>query len=191
MNQGMNRRNEPDYRGGFSDEEVYAGGFGESNFGVYDADRRGGGTSGGKRAGPKGYQRSDERVREDVCERLIECRYPVHDVEVNVVAGVVTLTGSVRDRGLKYRIEEIVDDTFGVKEVDNRLRIGADAGATPSQGAARPGSTGGGGISGLSTSSATTEGSSRGSGAVSPDKAGTLASGTDTVGATKAGSATV
>ncbi|GLC91153.1 hypothetical protein Tamer19_05610 [Cupriavidus sp. TA19] len=188
MNQGMNRRNQPDYRGGFSDEEVYAGGFGESNFGVLDADRnRGGGTSGGKRAGPKGYQRSDERIREDVCERLIECRYPVHDVEVNVAAGVVTLTGSVRDRGLKYRIEEIVDDTFGVKEVDNRLRADAESGTASSQGSARPGSTGGGGISGLSTSSATTEGSSGGSGAVSPDKAGTLASGTDTVGGSTKG----
>ncbi|BDB28330.1 BON domain-containing protein [Cupriavidus sp. P-10] len=188
MNQGMNRRNQPDYRGGFSDEEVYAGGFGESNFGVLDADRnRGGGTSGGKRAGPKGYQRSDERIREDVCERLIECRYPVHDVEVNVAAGVVTLTGSVRDRGLKYRIEEIVDDTFGVKEVDNRLRADAESGTASSQGSARPGSTGGGRISGLSTSSATTEGSSGGSGAVSPDKAGTLASGTDTVGGSTKG----
>ncbi|WP_354682619.1 BON domain-containing protein [Cupriavidus necator] len=190
MNQGINRRNEPDPRGGFSDKDVYEGAFGESNFGVYDRESPGVGPSGGTRTGPKGYQRSDERVREEVCERLIECRYPVHDVEVSVAAGVVTLTGSVAERALKYRIEEIVEDTFGVKEVENRLRVGAEISTTPSPGAARPGSTGGGGISGLSTSSVTTEGSAAGSGAVSADKAGTLASGTDTVTGPKAGGST-
>lgn len=190
MNQGINRRNEPDSRGGFSDKDVYEGAFGESNFGVYDRESHGVGPSGGTRTGPNGYQRSDEQIREEVCERLIECRLPVHDVEVSVAAGVVTLTGSVRERALKYRIEEIVEDTFGVKEVENRLRLGTETSTTPSQSSARPASTGGGGISGLSTSSATTEGSAAGSGAVSPDKAGTLASGTDTVTGSKPGGST-
>ncbi|MNU08778.1 hypothetical protein [Cupriavidus necator] len=49
MNQGINRRNEPDYRGGFSDKDVYEGAFGESNFGVYDRESHGVGPSGGTR----------------------------------------------------------------------------------------------------------------------------------------------
>lgn len=91
-----------------------------------------------RRVMPKGYQRSDDRIREDVCERLAhESGLDVGHVEVNVKDGVVTLTGSVNDRRQKYRIEDVADDCFGVKDVDNQVRVqrqGESGGA--SQGAA-------------------------------------------------------
>ena len=43
--------------------------------------------------GPKNYQRSDERIREDVCERLTyDERVDASDVEVDVREGVVRLS---------------------------------------------------------------------------------------------------
>ncbi|AGW94912.1 hypothetical protein N234_33195 [Ralstonia pickettii DTP0602] len=85
----------------------------------------------GRRAvGPKGYHRPDERVREDVCERLAMNPYiDVGEVTVEVANGVVTLDGTVRERREKYVIEEIADAVFGVTEVDNRLRVQRQSGS--------------------------------------------------------------
>lgn len=90
-----------------------------------------GGRHAGRRAvGPKGYRRSDERVREDVCERLAMNPYiDVGEVTVEVSGGVVTLDGTVRERREKYVIEEIADAVFGVTEVDNRLRVQRQSGS--------------------------------------------------------------
>ena len=75
--------------------------------------------------GPKGWQRSDDRIHDDVCERLAhESGIDPSDVTVEVRGGDVTLTGTVPDRGMKYRIEDIVDGCSGVRDVENRLRVG-------------------------------------------------------------------
>lgn len=74
--------------------------------------------------GPKGYQRSDARIQDDVCERLAHSRFDVHDIEVSVADGIVTLSGQVRERDQKYRLEEIADAVFGVRDVDNQIRPG-------------------------------------------------------------------
>ena len=50
-------------------------------------------------------------------------RLDVSEVEVTVEAGVVTLAGSVPDRQQKYRVEDIADDVYGVKDLLNRLRV--------------------------------------------------------------------
>lgn len=74
--------------------------------------------------GPKGYQRSDERIREDVCDRLTED--PMIDathVDVTVKAGEVVLTGTVATRHEKRRAEDLIEDIFGVKDVANQLRV--------------------------------------------------------------------
>jgi len=48
---------------------------------------------------PKGYQRSDEKLREDICERLMqEPRIDASDVSIDVQGGAVSLTGTVRER---------------------------------------------------------------------------------------------
>lgn len=74
--------------------------------------------------GPKGYRRSDERIHEDVCERLTQDRFiDASNVEVTVKDGEVTLSGTVASRGLKYRAEDLVELTSGVRHVQNNLRV--------------------------------------------------------------------
>lgn len=73
---------------------------------------------------PKGYERSDERIREDVCECLTQDpRIDAAEISVTVKSGVVTLEGSVDDRSQKYRVEDIADNVSGVKDVQNRLNV--------------------------------------------------------------------
>ena len=74
--------------------------------------------------GPKGYRRSDERIQEDICERLTD--HPgidASDIEVTVSAGDVTLLGHVESRAVKHLTEVMVETVSGVKEVHNQLRI--------------------------------------------------------------------
>jgi len=75
------------------------------------------------RRGPKGYERSDERLKEDVSERMYAGDWDTSDVSVEVESGVVTLDGTVDDRQTKYMLEEMVDNIPGVKDVENRLRV--------------------------------------------------------------------
>lgn len=74
--------------------------------------------------GPKGYTRSDERIKEEVCELLT--RHPeidASDIEIEARQGVITLTGSVDQRHLKHQIENLVENVSGVKDVENRLTV--------------------------------------------------------------------
>jgi hypothetical protein len=74
--------------------------------------------------GPRGYTRSDERIREDVNDWLMEDRYvDASDIEVAVANGEVTLSGSVDRRETKRRAENIASGVLGVKDVHNRLRV--------------------------------------------------------------------
>lgn len=83
---------------------------------------------------PKGYERSDERIREDICERLThDPRVDASDITVAVKTGIVTLEGSVADRGQKYRIEDVADDVSGVKDVQNRLNVTRQSRSSPDQ----------------------------------------------------------
>ncbi len=47
----------------------------------------------------------------------------VSEVDVTVMGSIVTLTGSVDNRRIKYEVEDIADDTFGVTDVINKLHI--------------------------------------------------------------------
>jgi hypothetical protein len=74
--------------------------------------------------GPKGYQRSDERIKEDLCERLSMHEWlDTSEVEVQVHNGEVTLTGTVEERQAKRLVEDIAEDVFGVKDVHNQIRV--------------------------------------------------------------------
>lgn len=76
--------------------------------------------------GPKNYTRSDERIREDLSEKLSNHHYiDASDVNVEVKNGVVTLTGSVEQRHLKHEIEDMAENCSGVKDVENRLSVSA------------------------------------------------------------------
>jgi hypothetical protein len=74
--------------------------------------------------GPRGYTRSDERIREDVSDRLAD--NPIldaSDIEVMVSGGEVTLSGSVDSRYSKRLAEDLADEVSGVNHVQNNLRV--------------------------------------------------------------------
>ena len=74
--------------------------------------------------GPRGYARSDERINEDVHDRLTEdWVLDASDITVSVSGGEVTLDGTVDSRQDKRRAEDIVDDVSGVGHVQNNLRV--------------------------------------------------------------------
>jgi hypothetical protein len=73
---------------------------------------------------PQGYTRSDERIREDVCDQLMYGHVDPSAVSVTVSEGEVTLEGRVEQRRDKYAVEEIAASVLGVREVNNRLRVG-------------------------------------------------------------------
>ena len=121
--------------------------------------------------GPKGYRRSDERIKEDVNDRLSDDYYiDASDVEVSVSNTEVTLTGTVNSREDKRRAEDIAESVSGVTNVENRLRVkqgrygdyssastGASMGSSTGTGTgtgATSGSTGITGTPGTTTSSA-------------------------------------
>jgi osmotically-inducible protein OsmY len=109
--------------------------------------------------GPKGYRRSDERIKEDVNDRLSDDYYlDASDVEVTVTNTEVTLTGTVNSREDKRRAEDIAESVSGVTNVENRLRVKqgryGDYSST-STGASMGSSTGTGSTTGTGTSSGT------------------------------------
>jgi hypothetical protein len=74
--------------------------------------------------GPKGYQRSDERIREDVCQRLSDNdEVDASDIEVTVRDREVTLEGSVETRRMKHLSEDLADSVPGVEDVHNRITV--------------------------------------------------------------------
>jgi hypothetical protein len=74
--------------------------------------------------GPKGYKRSDNRISEDLNERLSDDNFlDASGIEVSVVNGDVILTGTVTDRVDKRRAEDIAESISGVTNVENRIRV--------------------------------------------------------------------
>jgi osmotically-inducible protein OsmY len=73
--------------------------------------------------GPKGYRRSDERIKEDISDRLSDGYLDATDIEVAVANGEVTLTGNCFSRADKRRAEDLADSVSGVTNVENRLRV--------------------------------------------------------------------
>ncbi|HEY1078165.1 MAG TPA: BON domain-containing protein [Fontimonas sp.] len=103
-----------------------------SSYGFYDtgtAENRYG------RQTPKGYTRSDERIKDDVCGHL----YHANDIDLSEVTiesknGTVILEGTVPDRRMKHRIEDIAEQCIGVNDVENRIRVSRDSGNQQARG---------------------------------------------------------
>lgn len=74
--------------------------------------------------GPKGYRRSDERIYGDACEVLF--RNPsvdASDIVVEIESGLITLSGTVKDRGAKKEAEHCLEHIVGVIDIQNDLKI--------------------------------------------------------------------
>ncbi|MCH2487322.1 MAG: SWFGD domain-containing protein [Erythrobacter sp.] len=91
-------------------------------FGDEDAERRRRQDHSGR--GPANYERSNERLLEDACERLTHDR-GVDASNINVTAdnNEITLDGTVDSRMAKRRAEDCVHDISGVNHVQNNLRV--------------------------------------------------------------------
>jgi hypothetical protein len=113
-------RHHRDERIGSASERAVAGGLGgtAADHGVGSVagrilgpGRLGRGISG---TGPKGYARSDERIREDVCDRLTDDpELDASSIDVRVEKGEVTLDGTVGHRQDKRHAEDLIDDVSG------------------------------------------------------------------------------
>ena len=82
--------------------------------------------------GPKGYKRSDDRIREEVCEALYSSpRVDASDIEVTVNQGCVSLKGTVESRDAKREAESCIENLSGVEDVFNELRELPTSGQKP------------------------------------------------------------
>jgi hypothetical protein len=78
--------------------------------------------------GPKDYQRSDDRIREEVCDCMTDDPLlDASEIVVQVSTGVVTLSGTVSSRDQKRRAEDVAERVSGVKDVTNQLRVSREA----------------------------------------------------------------
>lgn len=104
---------------------VYGGGYdGPRGSGADYGYREGTGLGWRSGKAPKGYRRSDERIREDICEHLMhEHELDASDVSVDVHEGTVTLSGTVQARWMKHRLEDVADGCSGVVDVRNEVRV--------------------------------------------------------------------
>jgi|GEM_PF-3114862 len=122
-----------DYSGdGYDQVDFGRGAYAYGGFDAHggrDRDFPGGRDFGGRDyrgVGPRNYKRPDERVCEDLNERLTEAPdLDASDIAVEVADGVATLTGSVPQRWMKHRAEDLADACIGVREVRNQLTVGA------------------------------------------------------------------
>lgn len=74
--------------------------------------------------GPKGYTRSDERIKDDISDRLTQHgQIDASDVNIDVNNGEVFLRGEVDNRRAKRMAEDVVESIPGVKDVHNELKV--------------------------------------------------------------------
>lgn len=116
-------------------------------FGDEDAERRREMDARHRGRGPKNYTRSDDRIREDVSDRLSDdAHIDASEIEVLVESGEVTLSGTVNERFAKRHAEDIAERVSGVKHVQNNLRVvtqqqGGMSGTTAGGMSSRPGAS--------------------------------------------------
>jgi osmotically-inducible protein OsmY len=74
--------------------------------------------------GPRNYKRLDDRIEDDINERLtVYGLVDATDIEVTVQNGEVTLRGTVDNRQAKRIAEDIVDAVYGVKDISNQIKV--------------------------------------------------------------------
>lgn len=74
--------------------------------------------------GPRNYQRSDERILEDIYDRISGAwSLDASEVEIEVRNGVVQMSGRVADRSVRHRLEDIAEGILGVMSIENRISI--------------------------------------------------------------------
>jgi len=92
--------------------------------GGYDPYQGRGRERGQERTESSGYVRSDERIREEVCDRLTDDpSLDASSIEVKVKNGEVTLSGTVDSRRARRHAEDLSEEVSGIKHLQNNLRV--------------------------------------------------------------------
>jgi osmotically-inducible protein OsmY len=73
----------------------------------------------------EGDNGSDERIREDVCDRLMQLG-PVDCTEIGVTVtnGLVRIDGTLPSDEWKQRVFDVVSTVKGVDRIESHLRVG-------------------------------------------------------------------
>lgn len=74
--------------------------------------------------GPKGYRRSDQKLKDEA--RLLLNQDPILDssnINIEVFNNVIFLRGFVDSRKDKKRAEFLIEDIFGIEDIQNQLKI--------------------------------------------------------------------
>lgn len=74
--------------------------------------------------GPKGYRRSDQKLKDEA--RLLLNQDPILDssnINIEVFNNVIYLRGFVDSRKDKKRAELLIEDIFGIEDIQNQLKI--------------------------------------------------------------------
>ncbi|WP_413576722.1 BON domain-containing protein [Bdellovibrio sp. HCB290] len=72
----------------------------------------------------KDYHRDDSRIQEELAHVLAQHRnIDARDIDVDVHDGVVTLSGFVPERKMRYIAEDISINCYGVIDVNNNLKV--------------------------------------------------------------------
>jgi hypothetical protein len=86
-------------------------------------------------AGPQNFQRSDERIKEDIHDRLTRHGHlDARNIQLQVNNGDVTLNGTVDSRQAKRTACDLAESVPGVKDVHNNLTIKQPTGQQGQQG---------------------------------------------------------
>jgi osmotically-inducible protein OsmY len=121
---GATRNRPSDMTGGYPEEPWRSMSANPSAREYYGSGSSSSSTSSRRGKAPRGYKRSDERIREDICERMMDNgELDASDVEIEVHEGVVKLSGNCSCRHSKNAIEEIVDGVSGVNDIDNQIKV--------------------------------------------------------------------
>jgi hypothetical protein len=95
--------------------------------------------------GPASYKRSDERIRDDIYERLTDSHaIDARSIMVEVNQGNVTLSGTVVERRMRYAAEDLVERVGGVANINNQLRVGQQEASGAGASSTTQGGAGGG-----------------------------------------------
>jgi hypothetical protein len=77
-----------------------------------------------KGKGPRSYKRKDDRILEDINDRMCDNPYlDASEIEVGINNGEVILEGTVEDRDAKRMAADIAENVSGVDNVVNRLHV--------------------------------------------------------------------
>ncbi len=73
--------------------------------------------------GPRGWVRPDERILDELCERIVRAGVDASDLAVEVRDGEVSLEGDLATREERRYVVDLAERTLGVTVVSADIRV--------------------------------------------------------------------